>query len=179
MGILPNCKDPILTALKSKGYNIVQLPRVDLIPTQLLVANNRKLQRLGEITSVFVQNPGAPAVPQIRPDQPGPNIAVTKSADLDLGVGLSILGGLISALGGATLGLNLAYSKARRIQMEYSATLENSAELAMIDQFLAGASVNPYSRAAMEMLDKDKVRKAQALIVKYGAIMVEKGLLDE
>jgi len=29
-----------------------------------------------------------------------------------------------------------------------------------------------------QQLDKDAVRKAQTLIIKYGAIMVEKGLLD-
>lgn len=157
MGILPNCKDPSLSVLKSKGYNVVQLPRVDLLPTQLLVAKGNKLQRLGELLSVFVADPDGPPVPTIKPDRPGPNISGTKSADLDAGFGLNLLGGLISALGGSTLALNTAYSRARTVQFEFAATIENSAELALIDQFLAGSRINPFARAVAEMLEADKV----------------------
>lgn len=157
MGILPNCKDPTLKALKSIGYNVVLLPRVDLRPTQLLVANDKRLSRLGEMATVFVQRPGAPPLPAIGPDRPGPNIAITKTAALDATVGLNILGGLISALGGSTLGLNLAFAKAAKIQMEYSGTKENAAEPAAIDQFLAGAGLNPFSKAAKDMLEADLV----------------------
>jgi hypothetical protein len=157
MGILPNCKDPTLKALKSIGYNVVQLPRVDLHPTQLMVSDNKRLKRLGEISSVFTAGQDAPPLPPIGPDQPGPSIAITKSAALDLGVALNILGGLISALGGSTLGLNLAYSKAHKIEMEYSGTLENSAQLALIDAFLSGATVNPFATATKQMLEADMV----------------------
>ncbi len=157
MSILPGCKDPSLTALKSKGYNVVQLPRVDLFPTQLLANRNNRLQRLGELLSVFVPDPGGPSAPPIGPDRPGPNISGTKSADLDAGIGLNILGGLISALGGSTLGVNLAFARARTIQFEFDSTLENSAEVALIDQFLAGSRINPYARAVVDMLNDDKV----------------------
>jgi hypothetical protein len=157
MGILPNCKDPALSALKSIGYNVVQLPRVDLHPTQLLVSSNKRLKRLGDLTSVFVPTSDGPAIPPISADRPGPNIAITKTASLDIGVGLNILGGLISALGGSTLGLSLSYAKAAKIEMEYGGTLENAAELALIDQFLAGAQVSPYAKAAAQMLDADQV----------------------
>ena len=157
MGILPNCKDPTLKALKTIGYNVVQLPRVDLRPTQLLVSDNKRLKRLGEMSSVFAAGQGAPAIPLISPDRPGPSIQITKTAALDLGVGLNILGGLISALGGSTLGLNLAYSKAHKIEMEYSGTLENSAELALIDAFLSGAITNPFATATKQMLEADMV----------------------
>jgi len=156
MGILSNCKDPSLTVLKTKGYNVVQLPRVDLLPTQLLVSKGGRLQRLGELTSVFVPDQNAPP-PPINPDRPGPNISGTQSADLDAGIGLNILGGVISALGGSTLGINFAYARASTIQFEFSSTLENSTELARIDMFLAGARVNPYARAVAQMLDEDKV----------------------
>lgn len=157
MGIFSNCKDPALSALKSKGYNVVQLPRVDLLPTQLLVNRKDRLQRLGDLTSVFVANPNGPPVPPIKPDQPGPNISGQKSNELDIGIGLNILGGLISALGGSTLGINAAYAQARSVQFEYSGTLTNSSEMALIDQFLAGSAINQYARAAIEMLNNDQV----------------------
>ena len=73
MPIFGNCKDLSLIALKKVGYNVVQLPRVDLLPTQLLVAGDKKLQRLGDLTSVFVPNVAGAPVPPIMPDQPGPN----------------------------------------------------------------------------------------------------------
>jgi hypothetical protein len=157
MPIFGNCKDPSLIALKKVGYNVVQLPRVDLLPTQLLVAEGKTLQRLGDLTSVFVPNAAGAPVPPIKPDQPGPDISGTKSADLTLGLGLDILGGLISALGGSKLGIDLAYSKAASIQFEFSATIRSDTELALIDQFLASSTINQYARAAREMLDKDKV----------------------
>lgn len=157
MGILPNCKDPALQALKDIGYNVVQLPRVDLHPTQLLVSGNKRLKRLGELSSVFEPATGGPAMPVISADRPGPAIRITRTASLEAGVGLNILGGLISALGGSTLGLSLAYAKAAKIQMEYGGTLENAAELTLIDQFLGGAKVSPFARATAQMLDADQV----------------------
>lgn len=157
MGILPGCKDPALIALKNIGYNVVQLARVDMMPTQLLVSSNKRLKRLGDMSSLFSPGDGAPPIPLISPDRQGPNIAITKSAALDIGVGLNILGGLISALGGSTLGLSLAYSKASKIELEYSGTKENAAQLTAIDQFLAGAKVNAFAQAARDMLEADMV----------------------
>lgn len=157
MGILPNCSDPSLKALKSIGYNVVQLPRVDLHPTQLLVSSSNKLKRLGEMSTVFAARPGSPALPTVSADRAGPSISITKTAAMQAGVGLNILGGLISALGGSTLGLSLAYEKAALIQMEYRGTKENAAELAAIDTFLHGAGVNPFAQATAQMLEADMV----------------------
>ena len=41
--------------------------------------------------------------------------------------------------------------------MEYSGTKENAAEPAAIDQFLAGAGLNPFAKAAKDMLEADLV----------------------
>jgi hypothetical protein len=157
MGIIPNCKDPTLTAIKSKGYNVVRLPRVDMAPTQLLVANGKTLQRLGDLLSVFVPDPNGPPPAAISPDRPGPNIQGTKSSEIGLDIGLNILGGLIAALGGSQIGINFAYKQARSVQFEFGSTLENSAQLAQIDAFLASAAINPFARAVAQMLEADKV----------------------
>lgn len=154
--MIPVCQDPALTMLKAKGYNVVRLPKADLRPTQLLVRNGRSLQRLGDLGSVFVADPHAP-VPSISPDNPGPSVAGNKSADLDIGVGLNILGGLIASLGGSTLGLSAAYSSARSVQFEFAETYENNAQMALLDQFLGGAHVNPFARAVARMLEADDV----------------------
>lgn len=157
MGILPGCKDPSLTAIQSKGYNVVRLPRVDMAPTQLLVSRDKKLQRLGDLLTVFVPAAGGPPPPAIKPDAPGPNISGTRSAELKLDIGLDVLGGLISALGGSAIGVNFAYSRASSVQFEFGSTLESSAEIAQIDMFLASAAINPFARAVAEMLADDVV----------------------
>lgn len=154
--MIPSCKDPALTMLKDKGYNVVRLPKADLLPGQLLVRKGRRLQRLGDLTSVFVPGPDVPP-PHVSPDNPGPNISGTKSAELDIGVGLNILSGLISALGGSTLALNVAYARARSVQFEFAETRENNAQMALLDQFLAAAQVSPYARAVTQMLEADDV----------------------
>ena len=150
------CRDPALTMLKSKGYNLVRLPKADLLPTQLLVRSGRALQRLGDLSSVFVAGHQI-AAPAISQDNPGPAIAGEKSADLDIGVGLNLLSGLIASLGGTTLGLSDAYSQARSVQFEFSETRENNTQMALLDQFLAAAHVNPFARAVSEMLESDHV----------------------
>lgn len=157
MGIIPNCKDPTLSAIKSKGYNVVRLPRIDMAPTQLLVANGKTLQRLGDLLSVFVPDSDGPPPPPISADRPGPNIQGTKSADIGLDIGLNILGGLIAALGGSQIGVNFAYKQARSVQFEFGSTLENSTQLAQIDAFLASAKINSFARAVAQMLEADKV----------------------
>lgn len=90
--------------MKEHGYNVVQLPQVDLIQTQLLYASNGKLRRLGELGSIFLPaSDGLPA-PPILPDQPGPDIEGTKSNEINVDVGIDVLGGLVSALGGGDTG---------------------------------------------------------------------------
>jgi hypothetical protein len=150
-----NCKDPALTILKDQGYNVVQFPKADLRPTQLLSRKGNKLQRIGELTTTFI--PGATALPSISDDQPGPNISGTKSANIDINVGLSILSGLISALGASTLGLSGSYTQARKIQFEFDTCIENHTEISALDAFLAGASVNPLARAVTDMLNDDDI----------------------
>jgi hypothetical protein len=154
--MIPICKDPALTMLKSKGYNVVRLPKADLLPTQLLVRKGKSLQRLGDLTSVFIPDPPMPP-PSISADNPGPSIAGTKSADLNIGIGLNILGGLIASLGGSTLGLSTTYSRARSVQFEFAETRENNSQIALIDPFLAAAQVNPFARAVADMLEADDV----------------------
>ena len=154
--MIPSCKDPALTMLKAKGYNVVQLPKSDLRPTQLLSRNGKRLQRIGELSSVFSPDPAAPP-PTISPENPGTSISGTQSADIDIGLGLKILGGLISSLGGSALGLSFGYSRARTIQFEFSDTLESNCQPAQLDAFLSGATINPFARAVVDMLDADDI----------------------
>lgn len=164
MPIFKKCKDPALKALKDTGFNVVQLPRPDLLPTQLLVAKSGRLRRLGELTSVFIQNENSAPIPKIRPEQPGPNISGTRSQDVKIGIGIDILSGLISALGGGTLGINAAYSKASSIQFTYGDTTRVDCDFVDIDAYIASCDINPHSRAIRDMLDADDVYVVTSVI---------------
>ncbi len=153
--MIPNCKDPSLTMLRSKGYSVVQLPKSDLLPTQLLARNGKKLQRIGDLTSVFVTGEAPP--PPISAENPSASISGARSADIDIGIGLNILGGLIASLGGSTLALNVGYAKASSVQFEFVDCRENNAQPALLDQFFSTARVNPNARAIGEMLEADDV----------------------
>lgn len=43
------------------------------------------------------------------------------------------------------------------MQFEFGGTLENSAQVALIDAFLSSASINPYSHAVTQMLEADRI----------------------
>lgn len=154
--MLPDCKDPALTFLKGKGYNVVRLPKSDIRPTQLMVRNGKRLRRIGDLDTVFIAHEQAP-IPAVSGDNPNATISGQKSADLDIGVGLNILGGLISALGGSTLALNIGYQSARSVQFEFADVVENNAQTTLLDQFLTGATVNPFALAVAQMLEADSV----------------------
>jgi hypothetical protein len=158
-----DCKDPALTALRSVGYNVVLTPKSDLVPTQLLAANGSKLQRLGDLGTVFLPEPGQ-AAPKIKFDNPGPNIAITKSQELKVGVGLKILSGLISVLGGSTLGISTAYSRARNVQLEYNDVTVDSAAIADIDIYLSIADITPFGNAVHEMFREDNIYVVTSVI---------------
>ena len=47
------CSDPFLSYLKSYGYSVIRLPRLDIAPLQLLVQQGRNLDRLGDVSYRF------------------------------------------------------------------------------------------------------------------------------
>lgn len=167
---MAKCKDPFVTALKKHGYNLVRLPKSDLKPSQLLVRSNGSLRRLGELSSVF--NLGAAPFPQVSADNPGPNLTVSKTSDLKLGFGLSILSGLIGALGGGTLGIGANYARARTVSLEASDIKEANISMAVLDQFLTQSDLNPFSRAVNEMLEDDDVYVITS-VIKSRKLIVE------
>lgn len=148
--------DPLLTYLKSFGYSVVRLPRTDLRPLQLLVREDTRLTRLGDLTAVLLPGERAP-IPTITDNVTAADISGERTRDLSLGVGLSILGGVIGAMGGSTVGLDAGYKQAKTAVFEFHDVLKDSAELAAIDQYLTDADVNSLSTHAAQLLDADAV----------------------
>lgn len=148
--------DPFVNALKSFGYNMVRLPRPDMAPLQLLSRNGDNLDRLGPISGLFVTAPGV-VLPPITAATPVAPINGSRTSDLKIGIGLSILGNIIGAMGGSTLGLETAYSAARSATFEFSDVTEDRCNVIDLDKYLGAADINPASVFVSKLLEADKV----------------------
>jgi len=147
--------DKFITYLKSVGYSPIRLPKTNLRPLQLLTKKGKDLDRLGDLSTVFTAGSNIP-LPEIKEDIAA-TISGQRSSDLKIGVGLSILGSIIGAMGGSKLGLDATYQQAKTIAFEYRDVIEESVDVAKLDQFLADADTNPFSRYVTELLDSDDV----------------------
>jgi len=164
------CGDPYLKELRSKGYNVVRLPKADIRPLQLLAKRGDTLDRIGELATVLPAGPIP--LPPLTVDTPVASLSGVHSGELSLGVGLSILGSIIGAMGGSKLGLDVAYQNARSVTFEFLDVLEDRVEVAKLDQYLAAADVSPFSSYVAKLLDADQLYVTTATI-KSNKISVE------
>jgi hypothetical protein len=148
--------DPLLSYLKSFGYSVVRLPRTDLRPLQLLVRADTRLTRLGDL-SVVLQPGGRVPAPVLTENVAAANISGERTRDLSLGVGLSILGSVIGAMGGSTVGLDTGYKNAKTTSFRFTDVREDRVDLLSLDQYLGDADVNPLSTYAAQLLDADAI----------------------
>jgi hypothetical protein len=148
--------DPFLSYLKSFGYSVVRLPRTDLRPLQVLVKEDTRLTRLGDLTTVL--RPGEQvAIPALKQDVPAANVSGERTRDLSIGVGLSILGNIIGAMGGSKMGLEVGYKRARTAIFEFADVLEDRVDLAEIDRYLSDADIDAFSSHVAQLLEADAV----------------------
>jgi hypothetical protein len=155
--------DPFINALKSFGYNVVRLPKPDMQPLQLLTRNGDNLERLGEMTKLLV--PGAVIQPpSITSGVPVAPITGSRTGDLKIGLGLSILGNIIGAMGGSAIGLDVHYKAAKSATFEFQDVTEDRCDILDLDQFLGDADINPASVFVSKLLDADKIYVLTAVI---------------
>jgi hypothetical protein len=156
------CRDPIITYLRVFGYSTVRLPKADIRPLQLLAQSGRSLDRLGEVSTVFI--PGQVAVPPIASGAPTADINGRRTGDMKIGIGLSILGSVLGAMGGSTLGLDAEYRQAKTAAFEFGGVTEDTIEIAKLDQYLAAAEISPFSRHVSTLLEADELYVTSATI---------------
>ncbi len=149
------CTDPAITYLKSYGYSVVRLPKPDIRPLQILADQGSDLDRLGDLSTVLKSK--TIAMPAVSSDNPAPTISGKRTSNLSSGIGLSILGNVIGAMGGSSLGLDLKYSSADTVAFEFIDVLENNIQVAQLDQFLGDADIDPSSRYVRELLESDDI----------------------
>jgi hypothetical protein len=148
--------DPLLTYLKSFGYSVIRLPRTDIQPLQVLVKEDTRLTRLGDLATILRPGPQV-ALPRLKENVAAANISGERTRDLSIGVGLSILGSVIGAMGGSKLGLDVTYKNARTAAFEFADVLEDRVDLADVDQYLTDADISAFSSHAAQLLEADSV----------------------
>ena len=149
------CTDPAIDYLKSYGYNVVRLPKPDIKPLQILADQGSYLSRLGDLSTVLESK--TVAIPSVSSDNQAPTISGQRTSNLSLGTGLSILGNVIGAMGGSSLGLDAKYQNADTVAFEFTDVLEDNIQIAQLDQFLGAADINPSSRHVSELLESDDI----------------------
>lgn len=157
------CRDPYLTSLREFGYNVIRLPKADVRPLQVLTKRGRDLDRLGDLADILVAGPEG-SLPELSENTQAANVSGKRTGELTLGLGLSILGTIISAMGGSKLGLDAKYEQARTVTFEFHDVLEDRVELTELDQFLGSADVNPSSVHVADLLLSDQVYTTTATI---------------
>ncbi len=147
--------DPFVQALKSIHYLVVRLPRSDMAPLQILTRSGDSLVALGEIANVMVA--GSAPLPAIRLGVPVAPINGSRTGQMKIGLGLSLLGNIIGAMGGSRLGFDVAYRRATSATFEFQNVTEESVGIDLLDQFLSAADINPANAAISTLLDAASV----------------------
>jgi hypothetical protein len=83
---------------------------------------------------------------------------------MSIGIGLSIIGSIIGAMGGSKLGLDTKYEQAKTAAFEFQDVLQDKIEIVRLDQYLADADVSPFSRYVAELLEADELYITTATI---------------
>ena len=154
--------DPMLQALKAINYLVVRLPKADLHPLHIVSRDGKNLVRLGDIGNVFKKESVSP--PAIQSGDPQANINGSRTGSLKIGLGLSVLGNIIGAMGGSKLGLDLAYKNVKSAVFEFENVTEDKIGIDLLDQFLNKSDVDPSSVAIGQLLSQDRVYIVTAVL---------------
>ncbi|MFT3714061.1 MAG: hypothetical protein QM817_40890 [Archangium sp.] len=152
------CNDAFIGILKPLGYCMLRLPKADVSPLHLLAEQRGDLERLGDLRTVMVARAGVQVQPPaVTPNVQCANISGQRSSQLSSGVGVSVLGTVVSAMGGSQLGLDASFRAAHAMVFEFVDVVEDSIQVTQLDQYLTGSDVNPLSTAVERLLDADDI----------------------
>ena len=133
------CNDGSNTFLRDVGYNVVRLPRDFLPPLSLITRQNDAVEFIGGIDNL-ISNPGT--LPAITTNQVAASVNGESSSSMKFSIGLSILNGIISGLGGGKLGANIGFTNARKITFEFNNVLFDSVAPLQVGNFLRNGDVD-------------------------------------
>lgn len=148
------CNDPAITYLKQHGYNVIRLPRADIHPLEMVVSANGRFERIGSLSTAITSSISAPTFKQ---DITCAGVSGQRTGSLRLGIGLAMLNDIVAAMGGSSFDVSAEFHGVKRISFEFIDVLEDSIDIAELDQYLAAGEVNPLSRHVGHLLDRDDI----------------------
>ena len=156
------CSDPLVQYLKSLGYCCVRMPRADIRPLRLLVKQGGALEQLGDLADLFTA--GAMPPPAVRKNVVATSLSGRRSGALRLGLGLSLLSGVLPAMGASSADLRTAYRDARTMTLRFDEVLEDSIDLVALDRYLADADLDPAAVHTGRLLEADELFVTTAVL---------------
>jgi len=161
--MLGSSSDPFIKALKSFGYLTVRLPKADIAPLQILSKNGKNLERLGPVVKLLTpgDNIGAPTISL---GALAANINGQRTGEMKIGLGLSLLGSIIGAMSGSTMGVDVEYKQAKSAVFEFTDVTEDKIDIIDLDQYLGDADINPASVFVSKLLEADELYITTAVI---------------
>jgi hypothetical protein len=158
------CEDPALTFLNRLGYNVVRLPRTDLLPLEVLGSESgRAPQLLGRLDAVWESK--IPTPPITSGDVA--TVSGRSTSDVRIGFGLKILEGILGAMGATVPQVGLAYSQARSVRFEFKDPDLRKIDPLLVGNFLAQGDLrteNPFVRHYMLSEDTEAYVVTEVLL---------------
>jgi hypothetical protein len=153
MGII-SCKS-VRDYLAPYGYGTLPLPKADVRPLTLLGRQGDRLAPLGPLAVTF--RPGNMALPETGRRRTA-GLSGSQSKSIDAGIGINLLGEVIGALSGSSLGLKAAYKDAKTVEFEFGEVMENYIDVNALDSYLAATQIDPAVGPFLrQSLDRDEV----------------------
>jgi hypothetical protein len=161
--------------LPDADYLSATMPTTDLEVLMVLARERGILRRFSTLPTVFTSASSAEDIAVTR-DQTVVAVRGTASRKMKIGIGASIAAGLISALGGKSIGAHLMASRAKSIEFGYTDVTADRVDLGSLDHWLAAADFNPQSHSTADLLASENMFVIVGLLKARG---VSVKLLDD
>ncbi len=122
-----------IETLNRIGYNPILSPSTDISPLVLTEREGDVLTALGAI-SEFAINSATP--PQIKANQPSVNLSGAKVGKIDAKAGVNFLDVVLKFFGAGSLGVDLGYKKAEKIEFEFGNVKKDSVTPVELSKYL-------------------------------------------
>ncbi|MEJ7711255.1 MAG: hypothetical protein WKF84_15670 [Pyrinomonadaceae bacterium] len=110
---------------------------------------------LGDLSDLF--KTGSAALPSIGTDEQAAFINGRRTRDLKISVGLTLLGGIIGAMTGTKLSLDVGYKKASALAFEFDDVKVSQINQIQLSKFLTAAKIDESVGPPAKLLDADEL----------------------
>jgi hypothetical protein len=167
------CKDPRLTYLNDKGYNVLILPRQGIEPLDVVGRDKKSVEKLGALPQIWRSTAPTPAP---KPADAAVDLSGTSTQEIKLSIGVEILATILKGMGAATPKLDFAYKRARSVKFQFAHVKVVGIDPLLIGDYLSQGDLNqgnPFARyfrgEEAEAFVISEVLKSDSVVVEAAA----------